>query len=389
MNAGPAERRLVLFIAEYRYFLSHRLELARAALRQGYRVWVLTRVPDGTAPPQQTGLEIVHVPTVRSLRPLADLRLMRQVLRELRRIRPHILHNVSIKLVLLGSLCGVRAGVPRILNAFTGLGYSFRAGGLGPRLMRLMLRPVLGWIARRPGCWSLFQNGDDRERFQRMGLLVESRTALIAGTGVDVEAFAPVPPPGGAPVVLFVGRLLLDKGIAEFVAAAEQLKVRGVAARFVAVGDRDDQNPRSVSTATLAAWRSGGAVDWWGFRSDMPAVYRQAHLVCLPSHHEGLPKVLLEGGAAGLPLVASDIAACRLVVEEGVNGFLVPAGNSDQLAQALEKIILNKELRVNMGRESRRIITQRFSADRINGQLIDLYKRIESQIPPGRAEING
>ncbi len=383
MNTGSAERRLVLFIAEYRYFLSHRLELARAALRQGYRVWVLTRVPEGTLPPEHNGLEVVHVPTVRSLRPLADLRLMWRVSGELRRIRPHILHNVSIKLALLGSLCGLRAGVPCILNAFTGLGYSFRAGGRAPGLMRLMLRPLLRWIAGRRACWSLFQNSDDRDCFQRMGLLVESRTALIAGTGVDLDAFAPVPDPGGIPTVLFVGRLLLDKGIGEFVAAAEQLKARGVAARFVAVGDRDAQNPRSVKAETLAAWRAGGAVEWWGYRADMPAVYRQAQVVCLPSYHEGLPKVLLEGGAAGLPLVASDIAACRLVVEKGVNGLLVPPGDPERLAQAIEKIILNKELRVKMGRESRRIVTQHFSADRINGQILELYQRMASQIPPG------
>ena len=376
MSVRTSERRLALLVAEYRYFQSHRLGLARAAVQRGYRVHVLTRVPEDRALQGEPGMEIVNVPMVRSLRPCADMRLAAELTRQLRRIKPDIVHNVSVKLALLGSLCALRVGVPAILNAYTGLGYVFRADGAGPWLIRKLAQPVLAWITRRPGCWAVFQNDDDRECFRRLGLLAEARTELIPGSGVDTDDFAPAPEPEGVPVVAFVGRLIRDKGIGEFVAAAERLSGRGARARFVAVGEADEHNPRSVDEGTIQAWRKRNVVEWWGYRPDMDDVYRKVHVVCLPSHHEGLPKVLLEGAASGRPLVATDIAGCRLVVRDGVNGFLVPKGNPEQLADALEKLILNKELRVKMGAEGRRIVERRFRADLINGQILDLYERM-------------
>ncbi|MBI2993840.1 MAG: glycosyltransferase family 4 protein [Gammaproteobacteria bacterium] len=381
MNTPRSGRQLVLLIAEHAYFLSHRLALAEAAVRQGYEVCVFTRVPAGETPAPRAGVNVIPVPIRRSFgNPLADLALVATLTREWRRLRPAIVHNVSVKLCVLGSIAAWLAGVPGVVNAFTGLGYAFRSRGPLAALLRAVVTPILGLGARRRGTWALFQNGDDLEYCRRRGLVNYSRSIVIEGSGVDLRRFQPAPEQGGEPRILFAARLLWDKGIGEFVEAARMLRGRGVRARFTAVGDPDPDNPSCVDEPTLAAWRSEGIVEWPGYQEDMAAWMNRAHVFCLPSHHEGLPKVLLEAGACALPIVASDIPGCRAVVEPGVNGLLVPVGDAASLAAALEKLVQDGGMRSEMGRMGRHIVEERFGVETINGKILALYERVQGRL---------
>ena len=373
----PVGKRLVLLIAEYGYFLSHRLELAQAAAQCGYSVTVITRVPAGTTPGAWPGVQIWHLDLLRgSGNPLADLRTLWRLAGMLRRLRPTILHNVSVKLILMGSLAAWITGVPRILNAFTGLGTLFHGQTHRMIWLRRVMIPLLGFLVRRTQAWAMFQNPEDQELMQRLHLAAPDRSLLVCGTGVDTDRFHPTPEPEGEPVILFVGRLLDDKGIGEFVAAVRALRHKGMVARFVAAGESDPENPHSVSAAVLEQWRRTTPVEWLGLVGDMPALLSRSHIVCLPSYHEGAPKALLEAAASGRPMVATDIAGCRMVVRHEETGLLVPVRDAAALAAAIERLINRPDQRRAMGERARTHAVQKLAAPIINEQITNLYQRM-------------
>jgi glycosyltransferase involved in cell wall biosynthesis len=170
--------------------------------------------------------------------------------------------------------------------------------------------------------------------------------------------------------------MLWDKGVGEFVAAATLLRGRGVQARFVLVGDPDPENPAAISESQLRAWRDGGAVEWWGFRSDASAVLEQASVVVLPSYREGLPKVLLEAAACGRPMVATDVPGCREVVQHMKTGLLVPARQAAPLADAIDQLLSDGGLRERLGANARTIAESMFGLQAVVAQTLAVYREL-------------
>jgi glycosyltransferase involved in cell wall biosynthesis len=293
-----------------------------------------------------------------------------------RKMKPDLVHHVTIKPVIYGSLAARITGVKAVVNAITGLGFSFSddgsAGILRP-LAKTLYRLVLGF----PRSCAVFQNPDDRDDFVRMKLIPLAQTALIRGSGVDCSRFRVTAPKEGAPIVIFAGRMLWDKGVGIFIEASRILRATHPDARFVLVGAVDPANPATVSTEQIQDWTAEKAVEWWGERTDMPDVLSGACIVALPStHREGLPKVLLEAAASGRPLVASDVPGCREIVRHEVNGLLVPPRDSQALASAFRRLLESPELRDKFGRAGREIVEQEFSQEIIVRQTLDLYHRM-------------
>jgi glycosyltransferase involved in cell wall biosynthesis len=175
--------------------------------------------------------------------------------------------------------------------------------------------------------------------------------------------------------VVLSARLLWAKGVGDFVAASRLLRHQGAVARFVLVGQPDPGNPDSISRQQLQMWCDAGDVEWWGFRRDMPAVFDDADAVCLPSRYgEGVPKVLLEAAACGLPMVVTDSPGCREVVRQGENGLLVPVGDIEALATALRRLIEDGALRERMGRRGREIAEAEFSDAQVAAATLRVYR---------------
>jgi len=234
---------------------------------------------------------------------------------------------------------------------------------------------MLARLLDRPHCLTIVQNPEDLVLLERSGVAA-SRLRLIRGAGVDLQVFRPVAPPPGPPCVVLVARMLRDKGVGEFVEAARRLTAAGLSARFVLVGDPDPANPASVSEHTLREWSGKHGIEWWGRRDDMPAVLRAAHIACLPSYREGLPKTLLEAAACGLPIVTTDAPGCREMVEDGVNGLLVPVRDVAGLEAALRRLILDPDLRRRMGEQSRARAEAEFGLERVIEQTLAVYGEV-------------
>jgi glycosyltransferase involved in cell wall biosynthesis len=208
----------------------------------------------------------------------------------------------------------------------------------------------------------------------RQGLVREENTSLIRGSGVDTDYFQSTPEADGPPVVVMASRMLWDKGVEDLVAAARLLNEWEVPGAVTLVGAPDPGNPHSISEDKLLEWDREGVIRWLGHRDDMTSIYAQSHLVVLPTtYYEGLPRSLLEGAACSRPLVATDIPGCREIVLDGENGFLVPPHDPKAIAEAIRKLIVNPELRREMGLKSRSIVLEHFSAKNINSQTIEVY----------------
>jgi glycosyltransferase involved in cell wall biosynthesis len=368
-------RKLLFLVTEDWYFVSHRLELAVAARRAGYDVVVATRVDRHGERIVNAGLRLCPIAFNRGgLNPLEEFWTLLNVARIYRREAPDIVHHVAIKPVMYGSFVARMLGIAGIVNALGGLGYVFSSGGLRTKLLRTIVRPVLKFALGRSNSRLIVQNQDDLARVVNDGLASAGSVSLIRGAGVDPAAYRQVTAASEMPLVILPARLLREKGVGEFVAAARLLRSRGIKARFALVGKPDLANPNSVIQSEIDAWVSEGVVEYWGWRDDMPGVFSQAQIVCLPTYYgEGLPKALLEAAASGCGIVASDIPACREIVQQGVTGWLVPAQDVDALAMTLLQAIERPDLREQRGMAARARIGAEFSMDRVTREVIAIY----------------
>ena len=364
------------------FFLSHRLPVAFGARDAGADVRVMAGDTGKGEAIRAAGFEFLPLPIHRGLvRPWQEWRTLRFLRWIYQRIQPDLVHHVTLKPVIYGSFAARSLPNVAVVNAISGLGYVFTSTRAYARALRPVVRLMLRRALANPRAATILQNPEDLDDLVRMRVLNGGANArVIRGSGVDCERFAPTPEPTGPPVVLLAGRMLWGKGIQVFADAARLLRQSGVAARFVLVGEPDPGNPEAITTEQLAAWAREGAVEWWGQRSDMPAVMAQASIVVLPTTYgEGVPKVLLEAAAAGRPIVATDLRGCREIVRDGVNGALVAPGDALALSQAVGTLLASADLRGRYGAEGRRLALREFREDRVVGETLDVYRDLLAQ----------
>lgn len=375
MTAAP---KILFFVTEDWYFWSHRLPLARAAKAAGYEVTVVTRVQEYGDRIRAEGFKLIPLALRRrGSNPWQEFRVIAQLVRIYRTERPDIVHHVAIKPVLYGSVAAWLAQVRATVNALAGLGYVFSSGQRKARLLRPLVKLAYHFLLNRANSRTIIQNPEDRRLITDAAFLGPEKTVLIRGSGVDVNLFTPEPESQDVPVVVMACRMLWDKGVREFVQAARLLHAAGISARFVLVGKSDAENPTAVAVSQLVEWQQQGDVEWWGHREDMHRVFALSHIACLPTFYgEGLPKVLIEAAACGRPVVATDVPGCREIVRHGENGLLVPARDSQALAEALQQLILDPALRQRMGRRGREIVEAEFSVAKVASATLAVYRSL-------------
>jgi glycosyltransferase involved in cell wall biosynthesis len=382
-------RAKILFVDnDVNSFYSYRVGVACAARDAGFEVHVAA--PRGKAVELLEGEGFVFHAismTRRGTMPWKEVGTILALAKLYRSIQPDLVHLVRLKPVLYGGLAAHGARVPAVVNLLTGLGYVFTGETRKAGILRKIVSFSCKVAFRHKNQRVIFQNPDDRAVFVNNRILPMQQTVLIKGSGVDIEEYRPVPEPVGVPVVLLGSRMLRDKGITDFVEAAGMLKKAGVQARFVLVGDTDPGNPTAISEEQLQDWASSGAVEWWGHQNGMHNVLTQAHIVCLPSYREGVPKVLIEAAACGRPIVTTDAPGCREIVRHGENGLLVPVRNSQALAEALRTLIENPALRMRMGSRGREIVVQEFSLARVVDETLRVYRDLLAAIPNYRGSL--
>jgi glycosyltransferase involved in cell wall biosynthesis len=376
-DGSASKVRLLFLVNDLRWFFTHRYPLAQAALSAGWLVHVAAPPSALAAELSGTGITFHPVPLHRgTVSLLAELKAMRALVRLYRAVRPTLVHHVTTKPVLYGAMAARLTGVPGVVNAVAGLGYIFMSDRWRVRPLRLavtwMYRFVLGGRRSR----LILQNPDDLAEFLGRRLVPPHSCVLIRGAGVDLQVFQPVPEPDGPVTFALIGRMLRDKGVADFVTAARMLQREDVSARFVLVGEPDAANPTSIPQATLERWVAEGVVEWWGHSHDVAAAMRRVHVIVLPSYREGLPKVLLEAAASGRPAVTNDVPGCREAVRDRVTGIIVPARDTAALAAAMRTLFEQAELRRRMGSAARALAEREFGVDKVVADTVRVYRSL-------------
>jgi glycosyltransferase involved in cell wall biosynthesis len=349
---------------------TYRPGLIKSLLAHGARVTVLAPRDRTFAPLQALGVTCIDVPIAsKGTNPLADLKTLVALWRHYRALKPDMVFHYTIKPNIYGTIAAALARVKSIAVT-TGLGYVFiqrsRAAQVAKRLYKIAFRfPREVW----------FLNPDDHRTFVDAGLLVHpERAYLLRSEGIDLDQFplTPVVAGDGGLVFILVGRLLWDKGVAEYVAAARAVKARYPQARFQLLGPVGVANPSAISQQEVEQWVAEGVVEWLGETDDVRPYLSAADCVVLPSYREGMPRTLLEASALGRPIVATRVPGCRDVVEDGVTGLLCEARSADDLAaKMLQMLEMTAQQRAHMGELGRarmqaefdeRLIIQRYFA---------------------------
>lgn len=377
----------VLLVSNWDWVLyNFRLSFARDLARRGYEVALVCPPGPYVERFREEGLRWVEWRlSRRSMNPLTEVGAVRRLARIYRDELPDLVHHDTIKPNLYGSIAVRinrrrlgRRGSPRVLNTFMGLGFLF-AGSAAAALPRAITLPLMR-RAFRDGVLTVFSNASDRRRFVDLGLVREADSRVMVSEHVDTERFRPGDPSlrSEPPAALFAGRMLWDKGIAELLEASEILRERRIAVRVLLAGEPDPGNPACVPVEALRAAEAAGQATWLGQQSDMPALLRTADIAVLPSYHEGLPRFLIEGAATGLPLVATDLEACRRIIDPDVNGLLIPARDAPALADAIERLVRDVDTRHRMGAAGREIAVDRFDTRKTLEEWIRLYEELLS-----------
>ena len=369
------------------FFVSHRLPIALSARTAGYEVALLTGQA-GSASMEKLAVATLSDEGVShqrvafksaSVNPLLELLGLVQLAWRMNQLRPDIVHCASPKGLLYGGLAARLCGVKALVLAISGMGFAFTKTGKRSFLRSFVAniyRSLIGYAFGHKNIRVIVQNQDDKTLLISSGMVRPDQIMLIPGSGVDLKIFANVSIEKKLPMVLLPARMLLDKGVVEFVEAVRAVKTSAPEWCFVLAGAADYYNPSSIKREQIEAWQREGLIEWLGHVEDITPWFIQASIVCLPSYREGMPKSLLEAAAAGCAVVTTNTTGCREAIITGETGDLVPVRDSVALAAALLALIHDRARRERYGHAGQKLAIDRYGLDAVVEQTLGIYQSL-------------
>lgn len=375
LNDTPRPLVILVVASVAKSLINFRGKLLKEFLAKGCEVFVAA--PDFPDNPsvrlmlESWGVYVRNVQMSRTgLSVTQDVRTFFELRGLLKEISPDVFLGYTVKPVVYGLLASSLQKTPNRVALITGLGYAFTGKASGKRRLVQYLVRRLYSLALKQASLVFFQNPDDQALFWKLNMLPNTvSSAVVNGSGVDLDEFTPVPLPSDAVRFLLIGRLLADKGIREYVAAARLVKKEYPNVEFLLVGGVD-ANPNSVSEAELNDWVDDGVVNYLGRIPDVRPAIRASSVYVLPSYREGTPRTTLEAMAMGRPVITTDAPGCRETVRDGFNGYLVPVGSVQELKDAMLNFIRDREKLVLMGDNSLTLVKEKYDVDYVNGKML-------------------
>lgn len=373
-------RDCIVFSANRGYALtSSRRSLLATFMSSGWRVVIATADDTESQELADLGAHVEQVVIHRGgLKLAGDVEAYRRLTQVYRKWQPSVVHHFHAKPVIFGTLAARRAmsRAVRVVNTITGLGHAFTTGGLSARLSAVGYR-----LASTQADVTVFQNRDDRALFLKRGWIEKERARLVTGSGVDIDHFSLIDRTGRdtkTPTVVMLGRLLAQKGIPEFAETARRLRSRWPGANFLLAGEEDSGHPDALSRDWIASQK---AVEYVGRLSDVKPLLARADMLLFPStYREGVPRVVMEAAATGLPTVAFDVPGVVEAVNDGETGYLVPARDMDALTARVEELLVDVDRRIRMGQAARALAEQAFDIRTIEAQYLSLYRQLGVEV---------
>tara|TARA_R100000306_G_C4367329_1_gene138282 strand:- start:260 stop:1369 length:1110 start_codon:yes stop_codon:yes gene_type:complete len=357
------------------FFISHRLCIAEEAQKHGWTVIVACEDTGRKEEIEKVGIQFVDFRFSRSgTNPFSELETLRAFYRLYKNIKPTVVHHITLKPVIYGSVIARRLRIQGVVNAISGLGYNFTGNRIG-QVQKIMIK-LMQYGFNRSNITLIFQNADDQKALNDLKIISpKNNIERIKGSGVNLDVFSESPFPDFTIIkVLLPIRMLWDKGVKELKLASDILKPKYEdRLQFILAGLADEDNKAGVPASFLQEWQDGKYVKWIGYRKDMVAVYQDSHIVVLPSYREGMPKTLIEACAIGRAIITTNAIGCRECVDEGINGLKVPVYSVQELANAIETLVLNPRMIKEMGHNSRIKAVKEFDVQNVIEKHMDIY----------------
>ncbi|ALS31799.1 hypothetical protein PTRA_a0441 [Pseudoalteromonas translucida KMM 520] len=372
--------RLLFIVNVDWFFISHRLSIAKKALASGYEVTVACRFTEHKDELASMGFNVVDIPFTRSGGGIAsEVNTIKTIKATIKDLRPSLIHAITIKPVLYSGMAlhVIKQDIP-FVAAISGLGYVFAASSIRAKVTRLIASAFYKVALSQKYKTVIFQNTSDEKILTDVAKLKGSDKVLIKGSGADLSVYNYYPENICNTIkIVMACRLLKEKGVYQYIDAARIIKEQYPNTEFLLVGTPDLENPNTVKQIEIDSWVNQNLITYLGHRSDIPAIFADSNIVCLPSFYgEGVPKVLIEAAACGRAIVTTDNPGCRDAIIEGVTGFTVPIRDSKALAIALQKLISEPELRVSMGNKARAFAEAEFDVDSVVAKHLDIYTNL-------------
>ena len=364
--------RILYIVNDINFFYSHRLPLALKAIDKGWEVTVASndiinidkRIKQIKIPIDRSSISIVK-----------SFFLFFSVIRVIKKVKPIIVHNVTLKPIIIGSAVAFFFPKLIVINAVSGLGVLFT--GNKKSLIRGVVEFLFKIIVKRKKTGFIFQNNVDLKVFQNNGL--KRNFTIIKGSGVDGNIYKYQKPANSSKkIILFTGRILKDKGVLDLIKAykllPENIKSKTVL-RFL--GKEDLENPAYITTEYMKSLLEKESIQWEGYSDNIKKELELCNIYCLPSHREGLPKSIVEAMAVGRPIITTIAPGCDDCVIEGYNGYKINPGDCESLSLALMKLLNNSELCLTMGENSRQFFEKNFTIEKVVNDTFYFYNKMQ------------
>lgn len=371
------KKHILYVVASEDYFISHRLHLAVSSLQAGFKVSLITTKGKKSNYIESLGIDAFNVNFVRgSINPITELKTIYGIYKSFKKIKPQILHQVGLKPSIYGSLIANFLKFDKVINAISGMGYAFTENTIKAKFIAFLIKIFFISLFNKKNHTIVVQNHDD-EAFFKM-ILKKPYITVIYGAGVNLDDFQAVKEPDCPPyIITLVSRILKTKGIYEFIEAAKILRKDKTLPNFIfqLVGEPDYENPASIKIQEIEYWQKQNLIVYLGKRDDINKIYQNSHIAVLPSYREGLPKSLLEAASCARPIVSCDVTGCNVIVKNGYNGILVALKDHKALAQAIKVLICDKQKRIDMGQNGRKLVQEKFSESIVQEKTLALYSQ--------------
>ncbi len=368
-------KKKILFILNVDYFLiTHRLPVAIKAIKLGYDVHLASQVSNASEEIKKHNIKVHPIRINRSGLNINSIFLsLLDIYKIIREIEPDIVHLISIKPILLGGLAlHFIKDKPKIISSISGLGYLFTNKGYKTLLLKFIATILYKIAFKHKSMICIVQNRDDLHFLQSLTSLPNRNFKLIPGSGVDLKKFCFTELSQSKPIIIFPARLLISKGIQNFIEAAVALKKK---ARFVIVGKFDPDSRDSITKEYIEFYQNKNFIEYWGYSKRMHLIIPKSTIVVLPSFREGLPKVLCEAAACGRVIITTDVPGCRDSIIKDETGLLIPRDDSSALIRALTKLLDNPENLYIMGKKGRKFAEKMFDVNKIVNQHMKIYQK--------------
>lgn len=357
------------------YLFNFRLPLIKRLIELGHEVTVLSPAGLFQSRLRDEGVRCLTIALERKGQfGKGDITSLYQLLSIYGREKPDVVHHFTIKSVIYGMIAAKLARIPFQINAITGMGYLFTGDQARSSLTRRAAVFCLQKLLSGKKCRTVVQNQDDQAALLNFGISRTESLFLIPGSGVNLEKFAPsVVQKTGNVKILMASRILIDKGVREYVAAARKILALRADVEFLLAGSPDPGNPSAIGIEEIETWGELEGFEYLNYVENMKELLDSIDIAVLPSYREGLPRSLLEASACQLPCVASDVPGCNHVVDDGVTGYLVEPKKTGELALAVEKLIDDPDLRKRMGVAARERVGRLFSEEMVIDKTLEIY----------------